>query len=251
MLRYLSNNAHGIIAAELDARGEGATFGGPVAGAEALRAAIRALGAGAIDRALVVAYDTLLTPELLVELGERGATRSEGPAGPYRVTSDGFVPGEAAAALMIERDAVDALARIDVRCVIGPARGEPDAGELARAAAPLASRGAIVDGSGRGDLEADRAERIAVAALVGDDAPLTATSAAMGRVGAATPLVQLIALASCLRRRTVPPMAGVGAFAAGPLSPVDEPRRAGVSTALALSSGMPGAASAIRVEVSP
>src|SRR5205085_875983 len=68
MLRHLSNNVHALAAMELELRGEGATFGGATGGAQALAAASRALHAGAIDAALVVAYDSLLEPETLVEL---------------------------------------------------------------------------------------------------------------------------------------------------------------------------------------
>lgn len=87
MLRHLSNNVHALASAELGLRGEGATFGGVDAGLHALRAACRALADGAIDAALVVAYDSLLEPETLVELGER-------------MPAD-FVPGEAAAAVVL------------------------------------------------------------------------------------------------------------------------------------------------------
>lgn len=87
MLRHLSNNVHALASAELGLRGEGATFGGPDAGAHAIRAARRAIADGAIDAALVVAYDSLLEPETLVELGER-------------MPAD-FVPGEAAAAVVL------------------------------------------------------------------------------------------------------------------------------------------------------
>jgi 3-oxoacyl-(acyl-carrier-protein) synthase len=87
MLRHLSNNVHALASAELGLRGEGATFGGEHAGAHAMRSAVRALADGAIDHALVVAYDSLLEPETLVELGERMPAE--------------FVPGEAAAAIVL------------------------------------------------------------------------------------------------------------------------------------------------------
>ncbi|MGE5184960.1 MAG: beta-ketoacyl synthase N-terminal-like domain-containing protein, partial [Acidobacteriota bacterium] len=63
MLRHLSNNVHALASAELDLRGEGATFGGGNAGAQAIAAASRALRDRAIDAAVVVAYDSLLEPE--------------------------------------------------------------------------------------------------------------------------------------------------------------------------------------------
>jgi 3-oxoacyl-(acyl-carrier-protein) synthase len=103
MLRHLSNNVHALASAELGLRGEGATFGGEHAGAQAMRSAVRALADGAIDCALVVAYDSLLEPETLVELGER--------------MPPDFVPGEAAAAVVLragtERPLVPAVEQTD------------------------------------------------------------------------------------------------------------------------------------------
>src|SRR5262249_17847057 len=83
MLRHLSNNAHALASVELALRGEGATFGGATAGAQAIAAAIRALADGALDAAVVVAYDSLLEPETLVELGaKRAATHAALPPPP-------------------------------------------------------------------------------------------------------------------------------------------------------------------------
>jgi hypothetical protein len=71
ILRYLSTGASGLIAAELGARGDGAVFAGPAAAASALAAAEQAIAAGAIDQAIVVAADTLVAPEVRVELARR------------------------------------------------------------------------------------------------------------------------------------------------------------------------------------
>jgi 3-oxoacyl-(acyl-carrier-protein) synthase len=152
MLRHLSNNVHALASAELGLRGEGATFGGGNGGAQALAAAIRALHDGAIDAALVVAYDSLLEPETLVELDARGW-----PA-------QGLVPGEAAAAVVIVRERAGAP-RLAVRDAAGPEA-------LARCSAAI----------GDGDRDAGRDAYAAVAQ-------------ALGQVGAATAVVQAIALA--------------------------------------------------------
>jgi len=148
MLRHLSNNVHALASAELGLRGEGATFGGGNGGAQALAAAIRALHDGAIDAALVVAYDSLLEPETLVELDARGW-----PA-------QGLVPGEAAAAVVVVRERAGAP-RLAVRDAAGPEA-------LARCSAAI----------GDGDRDA-----------------YAAVAQALGQVGAATALVQAIALA--------------------------------------------------------
>ncbi|MDP2304751.1 MAG: hypothetical protein Q8P18_01830 [Pseudomonadota bacterium] len=90
MLRHLSNNAHALLAITLGARGEGTTTSGPVGGATALAAAIRALEAGTLDAALVMACDTLLQPEVLLEGAVAGRWADGGP-------------GEAAVAVVLER----------------------------------------------------------------------------------------------------------------------------------------------------
>jgi len=84
MLRNLSNNVHALLAAELGATADGATYSGEASGGVALHAAIEALHLGVIDQALVVAYDQLLQPEIRVE--------REGPL------------AEAAAAVLLARD---------------------------------------------------------------------------------------------------------------------------------------------------
>jgi hypothetical protein len=79
MLRHLSNNAHALLAIDLGARGEGATLAGPTGGAQALAAALRTLRAGRLDAALVVACDTLLQPEILLEAAVHGRYVEGGP----------------------------------------------------------------------------------------------------------------------------------------------------------------------------
>src|SRR5258705_121039 len=78
----------------------------------------------------------------------------------------------------------------------------------------------ILDGAGRADPAFDRAEREVLAALTRDRALLTATASAMGQLGAALPVVQVIALAGCLRRGRIPPIAGLRAPAQAPLRPL-------------------------------
>lgn len=166
MLRHLSNNAHALLAMDAGARGDGATFGGATASGQALAAAIRALAAGATDAALVVAYDSLLDPETLVELGAR-----EG---------DAIVPGEAAAALVLVR-AEDARAarapRVRAATAADGSRGHPHARTIDHA---------------RARIDGDARAAPAVAALD--------VVAAMGDLGAATAAVQAIALAHLLPR---------------------------------------------------
>ena len=299
MLRHLSNNAHALAAAELGLRGEGATFGGATAGAQAIASACRALEDGAVDAALVIAYDSLLEPETLVELGaRRAATRATAnPPPAYDDGAAGFVPGEAAAAIFLVRDDAPGAVTITVRDTADGARGEPEMAAVARVVRAL-GMAAIVDGAGAAWPDADHAERAMLAELAAlgrstgfapssadldkacdtrndgdveramrargdalDDATrdtnigrdhqiaLTALTAAMGKLGAATAVVQAIALAECLRRGQVYPVAGLQSPSAGPLRPVNRTRPTDATAALGISTGAPGLAAAIRVEV--
>jgi 3-oxoacyl-(acyl-carrier-protein) synthase len=265
MLRHLSNNAHALAAAELGLRGEGATFGGATGGAQAIASACRALEDGAVDAALVIAYDSLLEPETLVELGARraatAATNNPPPA--YDDSAAGYVPGEAAAAILLVRDDAPGAMSIAVRDAADGARGEPDATTIARLVRALGIA-PIVDGAGATWPDLDRAERLALAATEqvvlersADDAAshgtqdiaLTALSAAMGKLGAATAVVQAIALAECLRRGQVYPVAGLKNPSPGPLSPLRRTVSTDAACAVGISTGAPGLAAAIRVEL--
>src|SRR5207237_8216489 len=140
----------------------------------------------------VVAHDSLLAPESLVVLGERGGARGDGPpAPPYDERAAGAVPGEAAAAVVLERAAAAgprALVLLAAADGADGGAGEPAAGTLARVAARLrADDLAAVDGAARADRALDRAEREAL--VVPAATPLVATAAALGQPGAASALV--------------------------------------------------------------
>lgn len=251
MLQHLSNNAHAIAAQELRARGEGATYGGANAGAQALSAAIRALAVGAVDVALVVGYDSLIEPETLVELAARGASVSHGMAAPYDAAAAGFVPGEAAAAVVLQRPGEGGPNLGYVQALDGADgnKGEAQPALLARMLGSLAQRGDVVDGAGLARSDFDLAERFAAAEMAGSDAPLCCIMSAMGQIGAATSVVQTIALAELLRRQMLPPIAGLLHAADGPLRPLAKPEPTARRSAIGIAAGAPGLAGLIRVEL--
>jgi 3-oxoacyl-(acyl-carrier-protein) synthase len=252
MLKHLSNNAHALLAADLSARGDGATYGGATAGAQALAAAIRALEAESIDLAVVFAYDSLLEPETLVDLAARGAATAVGfqsLAAPYDVQARGFVPGEAAAALVLRRPGSGkALASILAADGGDGRSSEPATRTLAAVVSRLGRAAPVVDGASRAVPALDLEERAALAPLIGAGAKLTAVQSAMGQLGAATALVQVIALASCLHRGLLPGIAGLREPAPGELVPLRESTPTDARSALALSTGAPGLAAAIHIE---
>jgi hypothetical protein len=121
MLRYLSNAAHAIIAAELGAVGDGATFAGPAAVASALVAAAAAFDAGTIDHAIVVALDDTTADEVAIELHAR---------------HPGRIPGSGVAALALAHGTLDRPRGRTAGCVhVDAADGvDPDHAEPSLAA---------------------------------------------------------------------------------------------------------------------
>ncbi len=263
MLRHLSNNVHALAAMELGLRGEGATYGGATGGAQAIAAAARALADGAVDAALVVAYDSLLEPETLVELGARRAATLETDlariASAYDVRAAGFVPGEAAGALVLVRadDAPDALRVVAADGADGE-REEPSAAAIARAVRAVLAKNpamdggwlSMADGAARAWPDRDADERAMLAELVDPTTPLIALSSALGQLGAATAVIQTIALGALLRACALPPIAGLTSAASGALAPVISAQPLTGRTAVGLTTGAPGLYAAIRVESS-
>ncbi len=255
LLRHLSNNAHALFSAEAGARGEGVTCAGSNAGAQALGAALRSLESKAVDAAVVFAYDSLLDPEALVELAARGAaTQAALPelAAPYDARAAGFVPGEAAVALVLERGE---RAQDRAKAFISAADGadassrEPGVAALRRTLARLDARTAVVDGVGLARPDLDALERTCLADRVGAESLLTSASAALGCCGAAGSLVQAVALAESLRRGLLYPIAGLRKPAPGPLTPIQEATRTTSRGGLAVWAGAPGLVGAVRVEL--
>ncbi len=258
MLQHLSNNAHALASIALRILGEGATFGGASAGAEAIASASRALATGACDAALVMAYDSLLEPETLVELGERGeatAARSLDELGaPYAADARGGVPGEAAAALWLVRegDIESPIAIVEARAIADGSRVAPAASTIARVAAPLVRGVEVIDGAARAEPGYDREEREALARLgLSGATPILATRASLGMMGAAAPIVQTIVLAELLRLGELPAIAGLASPAEGPLRPLAAREITKARVALGLTAAAPGLATAVRVEAQP
>ncbi|MBK7536173.1 MAG: hypothetical protein IPI49_12555 [Myxococcales bacterium] len=229
MLQHLSNNTHALLSKDVSARGEGFTFGGANAGAQALQAAAAAVVTGAIDAALVVAYDSLLEPELLLHWRGQG------------------IPSEAAAALVLVADPAAAA----TAAVADPAAAASPAARPAAQAWLQARTAADAAETSDGDAQALPTAETVAAACAGwerwshlDTAPWIAApppgpartphrathdvTAILGDCGAATSIVQAILWATQLSRAASTPDA----------------------SALCLSAGLPGLLGAVRVSSS-
>lgn len=258
MLQHLSNNAHALTAELLGARGEGVTYAGGNAGTQALAGAIQALAEGAVDVALVVAYDSLVEPETLVEMAARGLLNTTMPdqlstlAAPYDKAANGFTPGEAALALVLQRPSATEK-KGDLRVsAMTQADGSDCEADIARLA-PLPDTWLhevdLVDGAGRARLAVDNAERAWLAAQTGADMKLSCCQSAFGQVGAAASLLQAVVLAESLRRQCLLPVAGLREPAAGPLRPVVSASKNALRAALGIALSSPGLAGIVRVEM--
>ena len=163
------------------------------------------------------------------------------------------MPGECAAAMVLVRaPAGKGLPLLSCAAAIDGEplpSGEPRAERLAQIAA-LVSRGdEVVDGAAWAQPDLDLAEREHLARVVPGTARLLASAASLGRLGAAGSLVQAIAGVEILRRRVLPPIAGLQKVATGPLQPVLVATPVEQGSALLLSAGSPGLVAAVRVEV--
>jgi 3-oxoacyl-(acyl-carrier-protein) synthase len=256
MLFHLSNNAHALLSIMIGATGDGTTTAGSNAGAQALRAAAAALEAGSVDAAIVFAYDSFVEPETILSLGMSGAATKESSASrvgaPYGDDAAGFVPSEAAAALVLEKpnDAAGrTIALISATMTADGNAGFAEPNTIAHALSTVAAGDTVVDGAGLAQRERDDAERSVIANVLGRDTTLVATTASLGQMGAATSLVQTILLSHFLSNRTLAPIAGLSKPSPGPLHPLVETQSTTARSAIALSCGMPGLVGAVRVEL--
>jgi len=261
MLQHLSNNAHAIAAQELGACGDGATYSGGNAGAQAIAAAIRALNTGSIDTAIVVSYDSLLEPETLVELRQHHAINrqdSDKLIAPYSGYAQGFVPSEAAAAMVLQRvdsnrDTTEAHCFIQA---LACADGNPHpAGinTLAQMTKKLLQVGDSIDGVGLAQASYDLAEKNSLETILANQnyppTALTCLASSMGQSGAAHCLLQAIALSEFLKRQQLPAIHGLKVAESGLLLPLTVATHSTSRAALALSASAPGLAGVLRVEL--
>jgi 3-oxoacyl-[acyl-carrier-protein] synthase II len=209
-LRTLANGLPALLCQELGAQGPSHNFvQGATAGVHAVEAALDDLEDGRVDLAVVVGADALTgLPGWLAREAGGPLTRAGavGVRGPFDRDRDGFAPGEAAAALVLERPAA------------ARARGAPAHGRLAgtwsgsdpAGAAPLlrgpgGGRLAGIVALGEATPAGDAAEAASLRALA-PGVPVTATTGALGFVGAATMLVQAAAALQALRDGVLPPV---------------------------------------------
>lgn len=257
MLRYLSNNVHAIVAAELSAKGEGLCFGGANAGAQAIASAIRSIQCDCIDIAVVTAYDSLIEPEVLLDLGVRGELFQAGADAlrpPYDADAAGFVPGEAACSIVLEslENAGKRIrARVSAQHATEGGENEPSDKAFRRSISMILDGDLIVDGASRAQASLDCAEIQSLSKLLPPQAKLFSSAAYWGRLGAAASPMQVILLCGLLNRGQLPALPGLSkpCNTQGYIDIPKENRFISQRSALGLSTGAKGALGAVRVEL--
>ncbi|GAB7189210.1 beta-ketoacyl-[acyl-carrier-protein] synthase family protein [Kitasatospora sp. Ki12] len=198
--------------------------------ADAIGHAALLLESGRADVVIAGGCEATLTPVTLAAFGNLGAhsLRNDEPARasrPFDTERDGFVMGEGAAFLVLERlDDARARARTPYALLAGYGSSSdayhlsnprPDgAGAVAAMRAALADAGlapgdiAHVNAHGTSTVHNDRAEAAALRTVFGPHGvPVTSTKGVIGHLIGAAGAVELIAAIEAMNTRTVPPTA--------------------------------------------
>lgn len=201
------------------------SFGACAASAHAVVDAVRALRRGEIHRAVVAGHDSMTHPLGVLSFVLLGTLCEQALCRPFDVRRSGFLLGEGAAVLVLERPEVaearsaPLLGRIlgvgtsvDAHAVTAPhpegrgawlamARALDDAG-LEPGAVDL------VNAHGTGTQVGDLAEALAVERLLGTGVPVTSIKGATGHTIAAAGVVELAATLGAFTRGFTPGTAG-------------------------------------------
>lgn len=197
-------------------------------GAHAIGAAMRMLQAGEADAVIAGGSEAGLTPLARAAFGALDALSRTGVSRPFDARRDGFVMGEGAAVLVLEREgeARERGARI-VGCVCGygatsdahhitaprdDGGGQAEAMRLAMADAGVTPEQVdYVNAHGTSTPLNDRAETTAIKLALGDRAagvPVSSTKSAIGHLLGAAGAVEAVATLLALREGVAPPTIG-------------------------------------------
>jgi 3-oxoacyl-[acyl-carrier-protein] synthase II len=197
-------------------------------GAHAIGLALRMLQAGEADAVLAGGSEAGLAPLARAAFSALDALSPSGISRPFDARRDGFVMGEGAAVLVLERGGP---ARARGARVLGTVRGYGSSSDAHHLTAPRedgegqadAMTAALADaGVGRGEIDYvnahgtstplnDRAETHAIKLALGDRAwriPISSTKSAIGHLLGAAGAVEAVATVLALRDRIAPPTLG-------------------------------------------
>jgi 3-oxoacyl-[acyl-carrier-protein] synthase II len=197
-------------------------------GAHAIGTAMRMLQAGEADAVIAGGSEAGLTPLARAAFGALDALSRSGVSRPFDARRDGFVMGEGAGVLVMEREGE---ARERGARVLGAIRGygatsdahhitaprEDGAGQAQAMLVAMADAGVsaeqidYVNAHGTSTPLNDRAETLAIKRALGDRAtqiPVSSTKSAIGHLLGAAGAVEAVATLLALRDRIAPPTLG-------------------------------------------
>jgi 3-oxoacyl-[acyl-carrier-protein] synthase II len=224
----MPNAAAGTVAMKLGIHGPGFSIASACAtGSHAIGEAKRMIERGEADVVLAGGAEAALTGLCMAAFRRMGAMSPEGMSRPFDVRRDGFVMGEGAAVLVLERAehaaarGATVFARIagygatnDAFHITQPAEDGRGAADAMRAA--LSDAGASVSDAGylnahgTGTPFNDRIETVAVHAVFNGGAPpVSSTKSNIGHLLGAAGAVEAIACVEALRRGVLPPTANL------------------------------------------
>ncbi len=197
------------------------------AGAQAIGAGVRAIQYGEADAVVTGGSEAALTPLATAAFGALDAMSEEGISRPFDVRRDGFVMGEGAGVLVLEEG--DA-ARERGATILGTVSGYGSSSDAYHLTAPdkdgtgaaEAMRLAIADaGRTAGDVVYvnahgtstplnDRAETLAIKAVLGDGVPVSSLKSSIGHLLGAAGAVEAVATLLAMRDRIAPPTLNYG-----------------------------------------
>lgn len=197
------------------------------AGAQAIGAAVRAIQAGEADAVVTGGSEAALTPLATAAFSALDAMSEEGISRPFDARRDGFVMGEGAAVLVLEEGEA---ARERGATILGTVTGygassdayhltAPDkdgtgAAEAMRLAIADAGRTpedvVYVNAHGTSTPLNDRAETLAIKAVLGDGVPVSSLKSSIGHLLGAAGAVEAVATLLAMRDRIAPPTLNYG-----------------------------------------
>ncbi len=226
----MSNAGAGALSMRHDLRGPSfAVSSACASGAHAIGSALRMLQAGEADAVVAGGSEAGLTPLARAAFGALDALSTSGVSRPFDARRDGFVMGEGAAVLVLER--ADGASARGAR-VLGRIRGygassdahhitaprEDGQGQAAAMRAALADAGVdaeqidYVNAHGTSTPLNDRAETHAIKLALGEHAqriPVSSTKSAIGHLLGAAGAVEAVATLLALRDCIAPPTLGL------------------------------------------
>jgi len=220
----MPNAAAGAVAIRLGVHGPGFSVASACAtGAHAIGEGMRMIERGTADVVVAGGAEAAMTTLCIAAFRRMGALSSEGVSRPFDARRDGFVMGEGAGVLILEREQHAQARGATVYGRIVGYGASNDAFDMVQpdefgAGALIAMRAALADaGVGPGDIGFisahgtgtpinDRVESIAIRSLFGEDAPpVSSTKSAIGHLLGAAGSTEALVCIEALRRGLLPP----------------------------------------------